>query len=199
MRDDWKELEELALYGRFDSIFERATDLEIVEAYYRYRGRIHIDGVDDEDPDWWALDAVNLIWEWGDEARVRGVLDLLVEYAPNDAALEVVGAGPIEDFVKDWSESRLAWIEDRAAMSSRFRRALGIVWIWSLPDDIFERVERAAGTPLARPAHPVEIDYVPGELPGTIKLTANGVAVSEFEFPDLGVQEAIEELRRLTR
>ena len=89
---------------------------------------------------------------WPDEARIRSVITLIVERSENDEVLEVAGAGPLEDFVKSYTEDRLAWIERSAGESLRFRKALQNVWIWRVaPPDVFARVERAAGAPLANP------------------------------------------------
>jgi hypothetical protein len=183
------------------------SDLEIAEvlslvslrdvagAWCRYTARPHIDGVVEEDPDEWA---VLFVMGWGidelDEPDVRALLDLLVEQAPDDDVLEVVGAGPLENFVNCHDEGRLRWIEQRAAISARFRQALRHVWIWSLEPGVFARVERAAGAPLARPAGN-EIDYIPGDLPGTVHVRVNGVTV--YEFDEVGnVAGFIEALRR---
>jgi hypothetical protein len=53
---------------------------------------------------------------------------------------------------------------------------------------VFARIERAAGAPLPVPRERVEIDAVPGEPPGTIHITRDGVVVDEIE----GLDEADE-------
>jgi hypothetical protein len=78
---------------------------------------------------------------------VRAGLVALIEAADDDEILRSVAAGPLEDFIAD-DPSRLHWIERMASSSSRFRQALGMVWIWDLPDRVFARVERAAGVAL---------------------------------------------------
>ena len=189
---DSKQLEDLFLY---DELFSLVTVDEVAQAWCRYQARVHLPGVDDEDPDRWAVDLLMDTRFLSDEPRVRAVLDLLVEGA-GEEVLGVVGAGPLEDFVKGCDEDRLVWIEERAAASSRFRQALAGVWIWRLSPEVFARVERAAGVPLRRPTERREIDFVPGELPGTIHVTLDGVPVSELEAEPEDVVAMIELLRR---
>jgi hypothetical protein len=65
--------------------------------------------------------------------------------------LGYVGAGPLEIFVSN-DESRIRWIEEQAARSPRFRRALGNVWTWGTEsNEVAARMEAAAGVRLARP------------------------------------------------
>jgi hypothetical protein len=49
---------------------------------------------------------------------------------------------------------------------------------------VFARIERAAGAPLRVPRECVGIDAVPGELPGTIQITRDGVVMDEIEGLD---------------
>jgi hypothetical protein len=198
MAPDSKRLEELILYGKVDEALSLVTLEEIADAWCRYQTRPHVVGVDDDDPDWWAVELLMVGGFWSDELRVRAVLDLLVDRAQDDDVIEVVGAGPLEDFVKDYDEDRLVWIERRAASSARFRQALAHVWIWSLEPDVFARVERAAGVPLARPdaSEVVRTEIVPGDLPGTIHIKRNGLTVAEIESDPEHVDDMIELLKQ---
>ena len=58
-------------------------------------------------------------------------------------------------------------------------------------------MERAAGATLPRPAEDVVIEIVPGNLPGTVHITRNGVVVDEFEVAPEQVDSMIDLLRRL--
>ena len=106
------------------------------------------------DPHWWAVEFWWLVsgrervaaWE----AVARDLLVRLIDHAPSDAVLQHIGAGPFEEFIRA-DENRVRWIEEQAAVSAKFRTALANVWIWREPDWVFERIERAAGVPLARP------------------------------------------------
>jgi hypothetical protein len=181
MTPDPKRLEQLMDEFRVDEPLALVTLEEIADAWCRYQTRPHIDGVEDEDPDWWAVELLMDSTFESDEARVRAVLDLILDRADQEEVFGVFAAGPLEDFVKDCDEDRLVWIEKRAAESSRFREALQRIWIWPLPPEVFERVERAAGAPLPVPREHVEIDAVPGELPGTVQITRDGVVVDEID------------------
>ncbi len=152
MAKDHEHLEQLILCGSLEEVFALVTLEEIAEAWCRYQLRPHPHGAEDDDPDWWAVQLVMDADFWSGEARIRSVITLLVERADGDEVLGVVGAGPLEDFVKRYNDDRLAWIERSAAESPRFRQALRNVWIWrAAPPDVFARVERAAGAPLADP------------------------------------------------
>jgi hypothetical protein len=195
MAADRERLEDLILEGKLDELFSLVSLEDIADAWCRYTSRPHLDGVDEEDPDEWTLLFVTDIEDL-DELCARTLLDLLVDRAPNDEVLEVVGAGPLEDFVKGYDEDRLLWIEQRAASSARFRQALACVWIWSLEPEVFARVERAAGVPLARPSEGVIIEIVPGDLPGTIHIKRNGLTVTEFETEPDHVEDMIKLLKQ---
>lgn len=197
MAGDPDQLEELILGGNLEELFSLVTLEQITVAWCQYASRPHVDGVDEEDPDAWASFVVCDI-EVLDESRARTLLDLLVDRAPDNDVLEQVGAGPLEDFVKDCDADRLVWIEDRAASSARFRQALACVWIWNLEPEVFARVERAAGVPLATPAEDVTVEIVPGDLPGTIHIKRNGVTVIEYETEPDRLDATIEFLKQHT-
>jgi hypothetical protein len=196
MGSDPGRLEELISAGDLEELFSLVTLAEVADAWCSYQTRPHIAGVEDDDPDWWAVELLLDSGFWSDEARLRAALDLLVERAPDDDVIGVVGAGPLEDFVKDYNGDRLVWIEERAAASPRFRQALTHVWIWSVEPEVFARVERAAGVPLARPDGDVSVEIVPGELPGTVHIKRNGVIVTEFETDPEHVDDMIELLKQ---
>jgi hypothetical protein len=197
MAVDRERLEELILLGKLDELFSLVTLEDIADAWCRYQSRPHIYEVDEEDPDEWAmLFVAGGRFDDLDEPLVRTLLDILIDRAPSDDVLEQIGAGPLEDFTKGCDEDRLSWIEERAASSTRFRHALARVWIWSIEPEAFARVERAAGVPLTRPDEDVILDIVPGDLPGTIHITRNGVTVSEIETEPDRVEGMIEFLKQ---
>jgi uncharacterized protein DUF6869 len=169
---------------KVDELLSLVTLEEIADAWCRYQTRTHISGVEDEDPDWWAVELLLDSRFESDETRLRTVLELILERADEEAVFGVFAAGPLEDFVSDYDDDRLAWIEQRASSSPRFREALQRIWIWSLPPEVFARIERAAGAPLPVPEPGVELDVVPGDLPGTLQITRNGVVVDEIDGLD---------------
>jgi len=107
-------------------------------------------GLDDDNPDWWSIQLwMSSSW-WRRRDLVREGLLALLERADDPDVLAHVAAGPLETFIDD-SEDDLAWLEEQAECSPRFREALKRVWIWDHPPEVFDRVERAAGGPLPRP------------------------------------------------
>jgi hypothetical protein len=125
------------------------TLTDIAKAWLAYQTPEHV--YEGGDPFWWAVE----FWQnnsgvWANEETVRQGILALVDAAPDDL-LGHVGAGPLEVFVSE-DESRVRWIEEHAARSARFRRALANVRTWgNEPDEVAARLERAAGVPLARP------------------------------------------------
>src|SRR5215216_5288158 len=104
-----------------------------------------------EHPDFWSVVLAHS-QEWcADELRVRQTILRLIDLAPTDDDLEFIGIDFMElGFFAD--EARLRWAEEQAAVSDRFRRTIRGLWVWGdLLERAFERLERAAGTPLPRP------------------------------------------------
>jgi hypothetical protein len=121
MAPDPKRLEQLMDEFRIDELLSLVTLEEIADAWCGYQTRPHIDGVEDEDPDWWAVELLMDSTFESDEARVRAVLDLILDRADEEEIFGVFAAGPLEAFVKTYDDDRILWIEERAAASSRFR------------------------------------------------------------------------------
>jgi uncharacterized protein DUF6869 len=73
------------------------------------------------------------------------ILDLLAEI-PEDT-VDLLGAGPLEDFVRRYAATFITEIEAEAAHNPRFRSALLEIWLprGELPKDIEARVAGAAG------------------------------------------------------
>ncbi len=144
------ELQRLVDRQAYRELLEKVSLADVAEAWVAYHSPTHIKGADD-DPYWWAVE----FWlagtgAWEDEDVVRAGLLALVDAAPNEL-LGHVGAGPLEVFVSN-DESRIRWIEEQAARSPRFRRALANVWTWGTEsNEVAARLERAAGVRLERP------------------------------------------------
>ena len=65
--------------------------------------------------------------------------------------MEIIGAGPLEDWIERFDADTLAWIEHHAMLSESFRVALQSVRLpHKLADDIRVRFNRAAGFPPER-------------------------------------------------
>ncbi len=148
---DHAHLQMLVDEGRVEELLRWVSLDEVTETWLRYhRSESHAEDAED-DPDWWAVELwLSLAW-WADEERVRDALLRLIA-AADDGTLSTVAAGPVEVFVTG-EESRLEWIEQQAAGSEPFRRVLAHVWVWDLPSEAFDRLERAARIELPRPDH----------------------------------------------
>jgi hypothetical protein len=132
--------------GRLDDILAEVSLAEIAAAWVCYESRAANSSDDD---DWWAIEFwLGLGYQREDVAR-EGLL-ALVSAAP-DELLGHVGAGPFENFICA-DEDRIAWMEQQAAASSRFRAALANIHVWGVEKRwVAERLERAAGVALKRP------------------------------------------------
>lgn len=89
-----------------------------------------------------------------------GVVCDLVRYSPLSAwyliqfilakdetarTLDLLSAGPLEDFIEYHGSDWIEWIEDTAIEDARFRSLLAGVWQTQTPDDIWSRVVAARG------------------------------------------------------
>ena len=142
---------DLAWLGSSETLYEgerhtfRLFGLDrVVGAYLEYQRT-------GSDLDFWAYSVIGaLIAE--DHAEAWNVLLALVAEAHDDGVLGVVGAGFLEDFVSSHAGTYIDKIEATAAVNPRFRQALACTWIWNaVPEPVFERLARAAGSDLDRP------------------------------------------------
>ena len=70
--------------------------------------------------------------------------------APDEEALGLVGAGPLENHLGH-AEAEIAWVEDRCRSLPGFVTALTTVWgLEDYPERFILRAERAAGEPFIR-------------------------------------------------
>jgi hypothetical protein len=154
---DTKKAVEAAERGDLDALLALVSLDELADAWWRYTMRwdiAHKNGTTepdwDTDPDAWASE----IWHeevlQQREQAVRDYLHVLAERAPAEADLGYMGAGPIEDFIRD-DDHCLLWIEQEARRSAKFRSALANVWVSGLSPAAFLRVQRAAGVELQWP------------------------------------------------
>ena len=114
--------------AKIESVSDNA---ELVKAYWEQRRRANSDDRDTRrtaDELWWAWEAV--------EDRVQedpdNVVVLLVELAdaaPDNDALAYLGAGPVENLLRD-GDSQVMYdrVEGWARRNENFRKALGCAW-----------------------------------------------------------------------
>jgi hypothetical protein len=147
-RRNSRSLKALVSNQQLDEVLSRVSLIDIADAWWRHTLRDRPNEEDiSSDPDWWAV----MLWVdrpiYQREDTVRAGLMALVERAPDEKHLDLLGAGPIEAFITR-NDDRIRWIEKQAAVSPRFRKALANVWAWELPDELFLRLEKAAGVKL---------------------------------------------------
>lgn len=144
-------LSELADEDDIDGLLSVVSPTDIAQAWVRYGHREHDpDEEFDADPDSWAL---TVWWSerwWNDPELPRVGLLALVDAAETDYDLGMIGAGPLENFVSD-NEDDLQWLEQECHNNPGLRRALAGVWCSNhVSKSTLERLDAAAGAPLAR-------------------------------------------------
>ena len=121
---------------------------ELVSAYLRTVTRAGPQSADeeDDDPDFWAFSEVSdRVRPSSDPGEAWDLVTTLVDAA--EESLDIVAAGPLEEFVRCFGARAMDQIEARAAEDPKFKTALG--WIWldtdELTPELLERVVRASG------------------------------------------------------
>ena len=69
----------------------------------------------------------------------------ILEEDRNDRTLDLLSAGPLEDFIGEHGRNYIELIEEAAQDSARFRSLLAGVWQLRTADDIWTRVVAARG------------------------------------------------------
>jgi len=130
-----------------DRVLSVVTLDQIADAWCRHRQRFvgapDLPEAHEDHQGRWAVDLLQTRRWWEDENRARAGLLALVDRAGADYLLEYVGAEALQTFLTA-NESDLRWIEEQAARSQEFRKALGSVQVSGLPDEVALRIERAA-------------------------------------------------------
>jgi ABC-type nitrate/sulfonate/bicarbonate transport system substrate-binding protein len=60
---------------------------------------------------------------------------------PPDEVIEVLAAGPLEDYIAKLGDSVIERVEQQAASDPKFRSLLGGVWRNNISDDVWRRVQ----------------------------------------------------------
>jgi hypothetical protein len=120
---------------------------ELCRAWVRYQRAERSGGVDTDDPDWWACDAV-MDLEAGATAlwwRVLSGLSATVDPA-DEQVVEMIGAGPLEEFIGREGDAAMDLIEAATASDAVLVAALRSVWESREP--VRSRIDRclAAGS-----------------------------------------------------
>jgi hypothetical protein len=121
----------------------------VIEAYRSFRKRLADNDVSDPDADHVeeaGHDAFEDVIRSGPALTAWHLVLELLHTSP-DADLELHAAGPLEELVHLRGAELIGEIEAEASRDSRFRWALGCIWLsqGELPDDVLARVVRASG------------------------------------------------------
>jgi hypothetical protein len=121
----------------------------LVSAYLRHATRAVERGT--QDPDSWAFDEVNArVGRHGQAEDAWNVVSALVAEAQVEQ-LGYIGAGPVEDMIKNHGTVLFEWIEGAARRDERFQYALTRIWLneGDLPPSILLRLQNASGIRIA--------------------------------------------------
>lgn len=88
----------------------------------------------------WAPDAITDLTYENPEALWEFVLEVLHRDPPVEV-IEVLAAGPLEDYLAKCGEKVIARVEDRASADPKFRSLLGGVWKNSMTEEVWARVQ----------------------------------------------------------
>lgn len=120
---------------------EGRSDKEIAQQYVIENARLA--RTSDEEPDEWASFHIgNLIFS-GRVEEAWTILVLAIDSVDDEAELNLLGAGYLENVVRDHGPEFIDRIEAEAARSTRFRRALLGVWAFDSP--IRQRIDALIG------------------------------------------------------
>jgi hypothetical protein len=94
-------------------------------------------------------------WGWASDRMwhiTRGAPDIaweivtqLIDVAPSDDALGYFAAGPLEELLSKHGPHLIARVEERARDNPKFLRALRCLNRLGMTDEVWDRVQRAAG------------------------------------------------------
>jgi hypothetical protein len=105
---------------------------ELCEAWLEYQREDHDGGVDTDDPNWWAVDAM-MDTELDLERSWSLIQRLCKIAAPDDPAVRMIGAAPLESLILHHGQRAMDLIEPFADRNATMFAALTNVWAFSEP------------------------------------------------------------------
>jgi hypothetical protein len=97
--------------------------------------------------DWeWANDWSHALTKEDVDLGLRFVLEVLARKQKDRKLMAVLAAGPLEDLLASHGHAIIGRVEEEARRSPPFRDLLGGVWQNAMPDEIWQRVLKAAPT-----------------------------------------------------
>jgi hypothetical protein len=118
-----------------------ANDIDIARAWVAMHKAEK--GSEARDANFWAYMSLDELRD-GDLERYWKIINEIKRIDDSDFMLSNLAAGPIEDVLVNSGSIFIERIEECAKADERFRAMLGMVWKNDIPDDIWERVERAS-------------------------------------------------------
>lgn len=88
---------------------------------------------------WWAWEAIYAACR-NQPRRAWRLLGRMADLASSEELITDLGAGPLEDFIRDHAPKFIRQIEHRATPHVRFRRALRSVYLPRSSDDVSTRL-----------------------------------------------------------
>lgn len=88
----------------------------------------------------WAVDEILDMTLNAPQSLWEIVLEILGKNPPNEV-LEVLAAGPLEDYLSQLGDSVIEQVEAEAARDRRFKSLLGGVWKNAMSDQVWARVQ----------------------------------------------------------
>ena len=120
---------------------DAASDIDIAKAWVAMHKAEK--GSEVHDANFWAYMSLDELRDSNLE-RYWKIINEIRHLDDSDLVLSNLAAGPIEDLLVNSGNIFIERIEACAKVDERFRVMLGMVWKNDMPDDIWERVERAS-------------------------------------------------------
>jgi hypothetical protein len=115
-----------------------AADERLVGAWFQY------------EKNFWAFSALNDLCD--EDPRLAWDITLeLIAHADDDSEIYTIAAGPLEDLIRKRSDVIWADVVTEAHKDSRFRTALGGVWVFEEDGDVYHRYQELMQTIDAEP------------------------------------------------
>jgi hypothetical protein len=122
---------------------------DLVRAYWTYHS-LRAGGREEQlaaDEWFWAWEAVQETVH-SDPSKALEIVAALVETAPGEADVDYIGAGPLEDLVREHGPMLIDQIDMLARRAPRFRRAVNAMWLSEdVPAPVRQRLERFSTDP----------------------------------------------------
>jgi hypothetical protein len=129
-----------------ESLHVPTTLAELVDGWIRndQRMRLKPRPEDDDFPDWWAWAVVDYLCDRQPACALAFVVEALSRDL-SEAVHASLAAGALEDILARHGAAVIEMVEGLAARYQHFRHCLAGVWQNRIPDDIWERIQRARG------------------------------------------------------